>query len=261
VRFDALQVFLINASVTVAASSRASRATRVASSAAAGPCDSQASDVVTDLIPLGRWVISLVGPVKDRAKVAALALDAIHGMVLAFSVAAAPTTRTSAKTHYGPAGHDGNAGKPFDFGVRVIMRDQLPRFVISCGPLLGMKFPEKGPIPGIIVAWKDESAIAAPLISHGTVTFPTGRKTNANGETSLHFGPKDEKLPGFGSVHYSANAATGVALYQSAFKNVPGSVAQFLTPKSVTFDWSVSFHLARGFKFVGTVCVTNIEGG
>ena len=103
------------------------------------------------------------------------------------------------------------------------------------------------------MAWAEDSAIAPPLDSHGTQTFPTGHTTNAKGETSLHFVPKDEKLPSFGSVHMAANTKRAVALYQTAFGNVPGSVAQFLTPKEVRFPWHVAFHHPRGFKFSGLV--------
>ena len=49
----------------------------------------------------------------------------------------------------------------------------------------------------------------------------------------------------------AANTKRAVALYQTAFGNVPGSVTQFLTPKEVRFPWHVSFHHPRGFKFAG----------
>jgi hypothetical protein len=252
-RLDSLQTFLINAEITAAASNRGGAAGRVATAAAGGPCDLQALDVVKELMPFGKWVISLVKAVKDQAKIATLGIEAIHGSILAFSVGFTSLTPTNQQTHYGSTGHDPDAGKTFDFRVRLVMRDQLPEAVISCGPLLGMKFPDKGPIPGVIVAWAEDSAIAAPLDNHGTTTYPTGRKTNAKGETSLHFTPKNEKLPGFGSVHYAGNTKRAIALYQTAFGNMAGSVAQFLTPKEVRFGWNLSFHLPRGFKFAGMV--------
>jgi hypothetical protein len=257
-RFDALQTFLINADVAAAASrrgggaSRVAAAGRVATAAADGRC--QGWDVVKESTPLGKWVIGLIPLIKDYAKIAALVLDGIHGSILALSVGFTNVTPTTEqRTHYGPAGHDPDAGKAFDFGVRLVMRDQWPEDVINCGRLLGMKIPNKGPIPGVTVAWAEDSQVAPPLYTYGTEIFPTGQKTDAKGGTSLHFVPKDEKIPGFGSVHHAGNTKRAVALYQSAFGNVPGSVAQFLTPKEVRFPWNVAYHLPRGFKFAGMI--------
>jgi hypothetical protein len=252
-RFDPLQTFLVVADMAAGADRAGGKQNRRASAAAGGPCDLQALDVIKELMPFGKWTISLIKAIKDQAKVGALLIDMIHGSVLAFSVGFTSTTPTAQASHYGPAGHESDAGKAFDFGVRLVMRDQLPEFVISCGPLLGMKFPNKGPLPGVTVAWKDESAFGAPLDDHGTASFPKGRKTDSKGETVLHFDPKTEKVPGFGPVKHAANTKTAVALYQSAFGNLPGSIAQFLTPKSASFAWNVGFHLPRGFKVAGMV--------
>lgn len=252
-RFDPLQTFLVVADMAAGVNRGGGRASGRAVAAAGGPCDQQLLDVIKEVMPFGKWTISIIKAVKDQAKIASLLIDMVHGSVLAFSVGFTSTTPTSQASHYGPAGHEGDASKPFDFGVKLVMRDQLPEFVISCGPLLGMKFPNKGPLPNVTVAWKDESAFGAPLDDHGTASFPKGRKTDSKGETVLHFEPKGEKVPGFGDVKHAANTKTAVALYQSAFGNVPGSVAQFLTPKSASFAWNVGFHLPRGFKVAGMV--------
>jgi hypothetical protein len=252
-RFDPLQTFLIVTDMAAAADGGGGKASLGATAAAGGPCDQQLLDVIKEIMPFGKWTISIIKAVKDQAKIASLLIDMVHGSVLAFSVGFTSTTPNSQATHYGPAGHDGDAGKALDFGVRLVMRDQLPEAIISCGPLLGMKFPNKGPLANVTVAWKDESAFGAPLDDHGTASFPKGRKTDSKGETVLHFEPKVEKVPKFGDVKHAANTKTAVALYQSAFGNVPGSVAQFLTPKSASFAWNIGFHLPRGFKVAGMV--------
>jgi hypothetical protein len=264
-QFDALQTFLIEADVAVAASRRGG-ATPGAAAAAKGLAGDEATscfgtDVVKEFSPLGQMLIDLVPRASELLKKATVAGDMVHGEILAFAVAVTNVTPATQSTHYGPAGfHDGypNAGQPLDLRVRVVMRDNYGDFVIGCGPLIGFKIPKKGPLPGIAVIWQDGPPIYPPppvtttdtrLSNFGTTTYPTGPRTDANGEALLHFVPNDEKVPGFGRVHHAASVTSVIALYQSAFGVVPGSVAQFLTPKSVTFNWDVSFHMPRGFKF------------
>ena len=253
VRLDPLQAFLVNADVATAVLQHAGKGARTASAVASKNCDNQISDFLKGGSLFAKWVISLVGPVKDYAKIVTLSLDMFHGGLLAFSVGFISTTSENQRTHYGPAGHDSDGGKPMDFGVRLAMLDELPHVLVDCGPLLGMKFPHKGRLPGVTILWKDESAFGAPLDDHGTTSYPKGRQTDSNGEVVLHFEPKVEKVPGFGDVKHAANTKTAIALYQSAFNNIPGSVAQFLTPKSASFAWNVGFHLPRGFKVAGMV--------
>jgi hypothetical protein len=269
-RFDALQTFLINADVAAAASRRG-RAGRGASAATGGlagdetPCFG-GSDVANELSPLGQMLIDLFNSkIGEGLKLVSGVVDLVHGEFLAWAVAVTNATPTTQSTHYGPAGFHGgspNAGMPLDFRVRVVMLDNYGDFVINCGPLIGFKIPKKGPIPGIAMLWQEGPPLPpnAPALNpvtrlnnFGSTTYPTGPRTDANGEAVLHFVPNTEKVPGFGTVHHAASIMSVTALYQSAFGNLPGSVAQFLTPKSVTFNWSVSFHMPYGFKFAGTV--------
>jgi hypothetical protein len=266
-QFDALQTFLIYADVAVAASRRGGATPSAAATGLAGDeaTDCFGTDVVKEFSPLGQMLIELVPRVADVLKKITVAGDLVHGEILAFAVAVTNVTPTTQSTHYGPAGfHDGypNAGQPLDLRVRVVMRDNYGDFVINCGPLVGFKIPKKGPLPGIAMLWQDGPPIYPPppgsstgtrLSNFGTTTYPTGPRTDANGEAVLHFVPNNEKVPGFGRVHHAASITSVIALYQSAFGNVPGSVAQLLTPKSVTFNWDVSFHMPRGFRFAGTI--------
>ena len=139
------------------------------------------------------------------------------------------------------------------------MLDEIRDVVIKCGPLLGITFPKQGPIPGVTVLWQD-SAIPGKVGLHnfGMKTYPKGEQTDKHGITELHFVPKDEKVPGFGGRYRASNFMTATALYQSAFKNVPGSLAQFLFPKQAIFGWDVGFHHPRGFKFSGMIRDNNI---
>ncbi|HVP03890.1 MAG TPA: hypothetical protein VMT10_15080 [Solirubrobacteraceae bacterium] len=263
VGLDALQTFLIGVDVAVAAygggggtSSRsfAAAAGHAPSATAAGACDGDTKDLVKEFMPFGKWGIGLIKAVSTPVKGIAITLDAIHGPILAFSVdVRSAVSEDRHHTHLGPAGHDLDAGRPLGFRVYVIMQDQIREGVIKCGPLVGVKFPDAGPIPGVRVLWN----VADPTPSHLLDNFGSksysGDKTDANGIVDLHFAPRDEKLPGFGSVHEAGNTENAVALYQSAFGNVPGTLAQFLIPKIVSFPWTVSYHLPRGFKFAGTV--------
>ena len=147
--FDALQTFLINADVAAAASRRgaasrgafAAAGVRGATAVADVPC--AGGNALREFTPFGKWLLALIKPLSDRVKKRVPWIDLIHGAALAFSVAVTNVTPTTQATHYGPAGHDADAGKPFNFRVRVAMLDDYGAIVVNCGALIGLKFPTR----------------------------------------------------------------------------------------------------------------------
>jgi hypothetical protein len=84
------------------------------------------------------------------------------------------------------------------------------------------------------------------LLDHGTLDC-TGlfcsRTTETNGVATLTFDPKSETAPyGEGIEALSTGEVEGIAWYQSRFRNIFGTLAQFVTPKSDAFAWSVRHH-------------------
>ncbi|MBA3716834.1 MAG: PD40 domain-containing protein [Actinobacteria bacterium] len=252
-RLDPLQSFLFVTDVAVAAVKGGKvqpglrRPSLVhAPSAAASRCAGEASNAAED-IAFGKWTLTIVNKLGAQVKLVAIIIDAIHGPALAFSVKVTAASPQLQETHYGPAGHAANAGQVLRFRVKVEMLDAYPDFVIECGALIGMKFPKKGPIPGVSVFWEQAEA---SLEKHGKITHePADAKTGADGIATLVFTPKGEKIVGFGLEKDARGVLNGLAAYQSAFGNVPGALVQFLVPKYAGMAWHVLFHKARGFKF------------
>jgi hypothetical protein len=179
-------------------------------------------------------------------------VDAIHGAMLAFSVSVT-TAQERVETHYGPSGHESGAGEPLTFTVTVTMRDALPQTLIECGWILGTDFPAQGPIAGVSVHWFWDT-----LEEHGQISCGIGclqtpgnglsfEATNAQGVATMTFQPKAEENPDEGMIVEEHGMVTGVALYQSAFGNLLGAYAQYLTPKSAATRWVVKYHEVPGW--------------
>jgi hypothetical protein len=87
---------------------------------------------------------------------------------------------------------------------------------------------------------------ASGLEGHGTLDC-TGllcdRITDANGIATLTFDPKSETEPyGQGIEGESTGSLEAIAWYQSRFRNIFGTLAQFVTPKADFFAWGVRHH-------------------
>jgi hypothetical protein len=187
-----------------------------------------------------------------------MGLDIVHAMILAYSISVRELDQRLT-THYGPAGHEADAGKPITFRVLVEMRDDLGQLVTDCGWIVGTEYPKKGPIPDVTIHWFWDG-----LARHGTLNCGGScvagdsnglaiDATDANGIARLVFQPKDEPNPGEGWVVEETGVVTGVALYQSRFTNLLGSYAQYLTPKSGATRWFVRYHEPPGYRVTMTV--------
>jgi hypothetical protein len=196
-----------------------------------GPCDNMVG--IGGITPFGKYL----GGLLPAAAVGVLILDMLHGEALAYSVDVSAVTKSDS-THYGPQGHAADAGKEMRLKIKVKMLDDYGDTLVSCGKLAGWEFPKPGGIPGVGIIWD-----TGGLENYGTVTYePPDKKTDADGIATLVFKPKDEKRPGQGPQVEEKGTVMGLATYQSAFGNIPGSVAQFLTPKSDIIAWTVARH-------------------
>ena len=251
IQLDPLQTTLIVSDALIAAAG-APAARRMQASAAEHPCDSQAAKSLEEVSPLGKFFVELWGGLKEGAKATvgriASAATIFQGEALALSVAVRAAGPIEQSTHYGPAGHGSDAGKPLDFTVRVVMLDDYGDILVKCGALVGMKFPKKGPIPGVTIFWHNDK-VEDYLEKHGTVSG--GGETDETGRATQRFVPNAEKTPGFGTLRHASNSRRAIALYQSAFGNAPGAIAQFLFPKLARFYWTLDYHKPRGFKTSG----------
>lgn len=254
IQIDPVQALVILSAVTAAGASPHSHSASANALSSASLCDG--FDTWKEASGVGKYGIGVIGGLVSKgAKGVAITLDAIHGPLLAFSVAVTRVTPDTQRTHYGPSGHATDARKELTFGVHVEMLDDYPDVVIQCGALIGMKFPHKGPIPGVRVQWGTGgvgqfTVSLQDMAKHGTITYePEDKKTGPDGNAFLRFVPKDEKVPGFGQLKEDVTILQGLAAYQSAFGNVPGTIAQYLIPKDALFGVGISRHAPRGFQF------------
>ena len=201
-------------------------------------------DSITEGWSFGKWLIALQKNLNDRLKFVAIGIDGLHGSVLAYSVEVHAMETAVGPTHYGHI----SPGKELRFRIQVVMLDDLGDLLVKCGWILGVKFPKKGPIPGVKVLWEQGEG---NLKKHGELQcgFICTTTTGVDGIATLVFKPKNEILPGIGMVKIESGAITGTALYLSAEKNVLGFAAQLISPKEDSIRWLVERHKARGYKF------------
>jgi hypothetical protein len=196
----------------------------------------------------------------EKLGLAGTIASALHGLLLAYGlkVESGPTGGQLA-THYGPPGHDVDAGKKLQFQARVVMQDKIPDWLQSCLHDAGFDVPDQGPVPGVEISW-DEGGFfgigANHLDDYGTVDqSPADGKTSdgtstPKGVETMTFTPKTEPVPGMGQVKTVAGGVAPRALWGFAFTNPAGSISQLLFPmEGPELDWSVSYHKPRGFKF------------
>jgi hypothetical protein len=145
------------------------------------------------------------------------------------------------KTHYGPAGHEADAGKELRFQVQVIEDINAPATI--CGVMAAAQFPRPGPIPNVRMNWN-----TGGLDKYGEVRYePASGFSGSDGMATLIFTPKNEVIPGFGSEI----DRPGVLLATPDFSTAsPGTFNLAGVP--LTMPWEVSFHKPRGFKFSNT---------
>jgi hypothetical protein len=169
-------------------------------------------------------------------------------------------------THYGPPGHPGDeglGGKPMRFGVAASSAcgggSGVPT-TITAGALAGATIPPDGPLAGIPVSWVNESENGPPgpdLTEFGTTTGNSG-VTDDNGVETMVFTPKDEIVPGFGSVRESRGEQIPRLQVSAAFGHLNGKLAVELDKRhnfpdyQVNVIWIVSRHAPRGFHVQGT---------
>ncbi len=207
-------------------------------------CDSMIATVAKEGWGAGKLFVTLSGVLNitidklgtklPAGTLAVVVIDALHGEMLAFSVAvqALPDPR---ETHYG---HE-TPGAELQVRIIVAMRDQLPELLIQCGWLLGVEFPKKGPIAGVTMLWFTDG-----LEDHGQVICEADcKKTGPDGIATWRLKPKNEApLYGWGPERRDMRFVTGIALYQSRHKNYLGSVAQIITPKGAGGPVVISYH-------------------
>jgi hypothetical protein len=263
VQFDALQTFLILADIllpTVAAEGPVdvSSSQLVAHSNgvlkaipmdATDVCSTIPALVGKEIWPTGKWAVAIAEKVGKFALKASMAIDIIHGEMLAFSIAVRPF-EYSLETHWG---HE-TPGKPLNFRTEVRMLDELPETLIKCGWILGVEFPKQGPIAGVTMLWYTPG-----LDTQGTITCEAAcHQTGADGVATLTFQPFQEADPGQGQEIKTAGWVVGTALYQSKHNNLLGTVAQFVTPKYSREKYFVTRHEPPGWDITldGTLDVS-----
>ena len=188
-----------------------------------------------------KYWTTAVKAIGDVAKKVVAYIDIVHGSVLAFSVRVRALDKVVGPTHYDHG--SGSPGENLKFQIEVRMLDDLGEILVKCGWLLTADFPAKGGIPGVRVQFY---ASQSGLMQHGTVDC-TGlfcsRMTDLNGIATLTFDPKSEYYPYGQEPEWEAKGSLrAIAWYQSRFKNLFGTVAQFVTPKGDGFTWSVRWH-------------------
>jgi hypothetical protein len=214
------------------------------------PCTGFGSNIGSAVAPWGKYVAGIAVGAKwaTGAAVVPLITEMIHGEMLAYSVQVKMVEGNAQQlTHYGPAGHASNAGKELRFHLKVDMLDDYGDTLINCGALAGYTIPKPGGIASVPMIWETHG-----LEQYGTISYdPPNQKTGADGVAALIFQPKNEMFPGMGIKKDNPGSLTATALYQSAFGNIPGSIAQFMFPKYDVTGWDVESHVPRGFKFEG----------
>ena len=212
-------------------------------------CDSASWELLKDLIPLGRWMISLIPKVSRIATLGSAAIDSLHGSILAYSVKIESLSPNRQKTHlgHGQASSYPLAGKPLTFSLKISMQDDLADVLVKCGWIAGTRFPVQGAIPNVEVDWP-----YSDFVSMGTFTCPADgcQKTNSQGIATLTFTPRQELLPGVGmdKSHGPYHIWPTVKL-QKAFNNYPGRISDLLKLNSQipSFYFDVGMH-DSGYK-------------
>lgn len=186
------------------------------------------------------------------------AVSILQAEFLAYGIKVTSTSPDNQTTHFGPTGHEADAGKEIRVTVTVRMLDDYGEDILSCGPLVGVQLPPPGAVKDVGIDWTSQDLtgvgplgqVTQSLKAYGTITIePADGKTGKDGTSTFIFRPNDEAGPPVGEVRTAHGTIFGLARYQSAFGNLPGSLAQYYTPKRVQRNWIVTYHKPRGYKF------------
>jgi hypothetical protein len=172
-------------------------------------------------------------------------INAIHGGLVAFGLKI-KALRDSYSTHYGPQGHAAHAGEPIKFQAQVVMLDDLGEDVIKCLAEAGYRLPRKGPVDGMDVRWGQSEG---NLLRHGQPSPSVellGAKTatGKDGVATLTFQPKNETLPGKGTLVTDTGVITAYAFWGDYLNNSIAKKDQYLVPLYASMQWNVERHRA-----------------
>jgi len=253
-QFDGLQVTLILAGLTLPeiagegpfdtpASTLVGNSNGILTAQPVGVTDfcSDFKDEGSELWGPTKYFLTTVGKIGAVAKKGVAFIDIIHGEQLAYSVQVKAVGEIEGSTHYDHGPEEPGALRKFSIEVRML--DDLGETLVKCGWLATADYPPPGGIPGVRVQF---NTFASGLEQHGTLdctgTF-CSRTTDSNGIATLTFDPKSETAPyGQGLEVEATGSLEAIAWYQSRFRNLFGTLAQFVTPKTDWFAWSVKYH-------------------
>jgi hypothetical protein len=263
-RLDALQSFLLGEDFLVPFIRKSSFADTTSFARRAGgllrsdrsqPAAADCSGLSQPPQKIQAWLFLLLNKGATPAQIAqgrkAKAEAQTASLMDAFTVTG--DTNSIQATHYGPPGHDTNAGKELKIQLRVEFTPdsaKLSDYDIRCGWLKGTRFPKPGPVPNVSMNWKPGPIQS--LEQHGTVSYePANTKTGRNGVATLIFKPKDEIVPGFGSVKNEEVVVFAKPTLLRSIGHLPNSIDAG-SPAELTGDAiKVSWHAPRGFHVKG----------
>ena len=249
-RFDALQAWLIGAEVLSAHGGRTRALAQATAAQDARPCFPGQGRVKKLVDGFGIFGDVVSEGLETAGNLGAGPLHAL-GLAALIDVQATRTGQVS-ETHYGP-GHPATFGRQpggrlvFQVGVQMVAEphDRL----IRCGPLAGMKFPKKGPIPDIPINWDGLVTNGLRILGfHGTVTRKD-EKTGPDGVAVLTFQPHDEPVPGLGEERLVVGVLQPEAEVFTGLGNKFGNFNEIVNSFNVTLPFSIGAHVPRGYKF------------
>jgi hypothetical protein len=192
---------------------------------------------------LPRWAVRGTYTVIKHLNLAKPILDALHGVLLAFSVDVRAVHERLGPVHWLHSA--GDSGHQMTFETKVTMLDDYGELLVKCGSLAGFKMPPKGPMEGVLVGWTEGEKTKPLWPDLGSVgcTVVCVTETGKDGIARLTFTPKQELIPGIGLEREETGIVTGTAAYQTAADSgIPEELAQYLTPKQGSSRWSVTYH-------------------
>jgi hypothetical protein len=198
---------------------------------------------------LPRWAVRGTYNVIKGLNIAKPILDALHGVLLSFSVDVRAVHEKLGPVHWLHAA--GEAGHQMTFETKVTMLDDYGELLVKCGSLAGFQMPPKGPMEGVLVGWTEgekTKPLWPDLGSVGCTICVTA--TGKDGIASLTFTPKQELIAGIGLEKEDTGIVNGTAAYQTAEDSgIPEEIAQYLTPKQGSTRWSVTYHEQPNLTF------------
>jgi hypothetical protein len=157
-------------------------------------------------------------------------------------------TPNGLETHYGPAGHTTDAGKPLIYRIHVVLMTPSLNAPM-CGSLADLHLPPPGPLRDVLVTMD-----TGGLEKYGTVEYsPSDRHTTMNGVVQMTFTPQDEAAPDVGQVVTSSDVLSVSTSFHAYDVDQFGQYLDRAGADPIPIHWSVSRHAPHGFKFDVTV--------